>query len=357
MEQKIEKAPSYFNEKIEALRGIGALIVILDHWAFLYPEPLSRMIYRLNPSVAGIAVFFLISGFYITDMLLRARDRNEKNWLQKFYIRRAFRMLPVYYLAIIVFSVLLKEMRNVWEIHAFFLGNFYPFMTNEGISIGDHLWSVGAELHFYILWPLFLLYVPEKYYKHLALCVILIGPLTRYLILRIYLGGHHSLGVFTTVVFDWIGLGALFAFLIREGRTAIVNILLKVLAVLAPVCTVLYLYSFLNFRKTVWFTTIEYLLTACIFGFFVLRAVTGKNGWIEKIYARPLLIKLGTVSYTFYILHPFIPEVVEQYITKPLGIAEEYKIIAISSVLLISFTFLIYYFVEVPFRNWGKKLI
>lgn len=355
MEQALTQRKA-FNTKIEALRGLGALLVIIDHWAHLLPDPPSQFIIKLNPSLFGIAIFFLISGYYITDLILRMKESGDKNWLKKYLVQRFFRLLPVYYAALILFSFLLSKLRDVWEIHAFFLGNFYPFMTGKGIAIGDHLWSVGSELHFYIMWPFLLLSVPEKYYKHLAVCIFLTGPLSRYLIMWWAQGGHHSLGVFTPVIFDWIGLGALMAFWSREGLFKAKPYVLKIFEVLSPLGALIFIYCFINYKRAVFFTTIEYVLTGFFFAVYILRAALNINGVREKIYCQRPLIWLGTVSYSFYILHPFIPPAVRQYVAEPLHIGNENIFLGICLAVLIALTLVSYYFIELPVRNWSRKL-
>ena len=94
----------------------------------------------------GVAVFFAISGYLITTLLLE--DRN----LRGFYIRRAFRILPAAYLYLIVVSIAEPLRHGELASAAFFYSNYWP----DRSWYTAHFWSLSTEEHFYLLWPVLL---------------------------------------------------------------------------------------------------------------------------------------------------------------------------------------------------------
>jgi len=104
----------------------------------------------------GVALFFAISGYLITTLLLDERDRQGKISLRGFYVRRAFRIFPAAYLYLIVLAAVagfgwLGESLRSGELAsaAFFYSNYWP----ERSWYTTHFWSLAMEEHFYLLWP------------------------------------------------------------------------------------------------------------------------------------------------------------------------------------------------------------
>ena len=108
----------------------------------------------------GVTLFFVISGFLITFLLIKEMRKTQTVSIGKFYLRRILRIWPIYYLFIIVSlsvflcfglsnQILVKEL---W-FYLFFAANI-PFITYQGIMILVHYWSIGVEEQFYLFWPL-----------------------------------------------------------------------------------------------------------------------------------------------------------------------------------------------------------
>lgn len=143
----------YFSE-LDGLRAISVLLVLAVHMR----DPLWRPLH----GYLGVTVFFVISGWLITTLLLREQRREGHISLRGFYIRRAFRILPLYYLALIVFSLavaagLADDAGDYGHRLTFFLT-----FSNEFAGPGTfgHSWSLGVEEKFYFLWPLLAFVLP-----------------------------------------------------------------------------------------------------------------------------------------------------------------------------------------------------
>ncbi len=149
--------------EIQGLRAVAVLLVVLFH---LWPG-------RLSGGYIGVDVFFVISGFLITSLLLREVDRSGSVSLSRFWARRMRRLLPASYLVLAVSAVgvLLLEPRLVW--HQFFgeilaaglyvenwalaLDSVNYLAAQNTPSPAQHYWTLSVEEQFYLVWPLLVL--------------------------------------------------------------------------------------------------------------------------------------------------------------------------------------------------------
>lgn len=137
-----------FFPTLDGLRAISVLLVLAAHTPGSLLEPLHGHL--------GVTVFFVISGLLITTLLLREEEERSKVSLRAFYLRRAFRIFPLYFLALLVFSAAVGAglARNSGN-YPLRVIHFVTF-TNEYASPGTfgHSWSLGIEEKFYLLWPI-----------------------------------------------------------------------------------------------------------------------------------------------------------------------------------------------------------
>jgi peptidoglycan/LPS O-acetylase OafA/YrhL len=147
---------------LDGIRAIAILIVLVGHFAVRFRGSLSRfgIFYRLLGSgVVGVDLFFVLSGFLITTLLLKEYEVSGRIRLSHFYIRRAFRILPAFYVYLLVIA-LLNHFAG-WRLPE-------PFFLSAGLFLSDygtmtlpwllaHTWSLAVEEQFYIIWPLLLI--------------------------------------------------------------------------------------------------------------------------------------------------------------------------------------------------------
>ena len=134
--------------QLDGLRTVSILLVIVGHMNDPFWGPIEGS--------TGVIMFFVISGFLITSLLIREEERSGRVSLSSFYIRRIFRIVPMYMLALAVMSVL------IFVAHQGDASSFayrLPFLltfNGEFVQYGTfvHAWSIGVEEKFYILWPL-----------------------------------------------------------------------------------------------------------------------------------------------------------------------------------------------------------
>jgi peptidoglycan/LPS O-acetylase OafA/YrhL len=228
--------------ELDGIRGIAILAVLLSHsilslGAFQIHHPHTTaggaLVYVLVPGWGGVDLFFALSGFLITGILLRARTR--VTYFRSFYARRVLRIFPIYYLTLIVtllagilwpaFGAHLPA--TVSERFSFFLylQNWPIFWQSwAGLtSIWAVFWSLAVEEQFYLIWPTLIRFVSVRFMLGLCIVGFLLGtPLRWWLI-------HHLTGVDTGLLqfpvsrLDGLFIGAGIA-LYREYRGRIVSL-------------------------------------------------------------------------------------------------------------------------------------
>src|SRR5918993_3703515 len=154
---------------LNGIRGIAAMIVLIfhiDQYTRQYLDLEDIGIWRTEMQKFAVVMFFVLSGFLITFLLLKEKHSSGKISFQNFYIRRILRIWPVYYLVLFVGMLLLMACRD--EVYALPKDNnmvatflFYFFLlSNVGFALRyradliGNLWSIGVEEQFYAVWPL-----------------------------------------------------------------------------------------------------------------------------------------------------------------------------------------------------------
>lgn len=140
---------------LDGIRGIAVLLVLAAHATELY-VPMFRPLGRI-----GVAMFFVLSGFLITSLLLEERIREGRLDLAAFYTRRARRLLPALVAVLVVVAALGMITWPAAAAVTFYYGNWYGAAGN---SLGwlPHTWSLAIEEQFYLLWPLVVVAVRSK---------------------------------------------------------------------------------------------------------------------------------------------------------------------------------------------------
>ena len=199
--------------QLDGLRAVAISLVLAHH---LWPMPA-----RTPPlGFAGVALFFVISGFLITRILLDCRDRiaggeaTIGSQLWAFYARRALRIFPAYYgLLLVVWLMGVRRIddRIVW--HLTYTWNWI-YATGEGVGRGGgfdrHLWSLCVEEQFYLVWPMLVLYAPRRLFPWALSACVAVGVAWRatFAYLLFNDGWHYGWFEFPTpAVLDFLAAG------------------------------------------------------------------------------------------------------------------------------------------------------
>jgi len=183
---------------LDGMRAISILLVIAGHST----QHFGRWIKIPGPTYilfahTGVSVFFVISGFLITSLLLKELDEAGTISLKRFYLRRAFRIFPPFYLYLgIIFVLTVAGIFQV-PLRAFFFAATYTsnyYFGGGGAFVGlQHLWSLCVEEQFYLLWPAVLLLLGKRRATYCAIFLIFISPLSRVLTYFVLAPQHRAM--------------------------------------------------------------------------------------------------------------------------------------------------------------------
>lgn len=126
------------------------------------------------PFVYGVTLFFVLSGFLITRILLLQKGQPLKKSLKVFYVRRVFRIFPVYYAVLIVLLLIdFEKISSLWVWLFTYTINIYESVNNT-VDVGhfNHFWSLALEEQFYLVWPLIVFLIPLKRFVWMTLVLI-----------------------------------------------------------------------------------------------------------------------------------------------------------------------------------------
>ena len=221
-------------ERIRSLdgwRAVGVTMVLLGHMPFSdgFPEQYGQQIEKVFDGELGVRIFFVLSGFLITLLLLKEASADDTISLKRFYIRRALRILPIYVTYLLVLG-LLTALGLYHDAFSSWLGalTFTRNMIGQGRSATVQLWSLAVEEQFYLLWPMMLyafsLWRRPRAFVSASLLVLVACPIIRALHVPAAPDGSIASRIFGPqsglVHADSLVVGCLAAFLVwRRVRT------------------------------------------------------------------------------------------------------------------------------------------
>jgi peptidoglycan/LPS O-acetylase OafA/YrhL len=204
--------------ELDGLRGIAVLLVLVGHLFLTAKLP----VHLANLAGLGVMIFFILSGFLITHLLVQEKERSGRVSLSQFYCRRALRIYPAFYFFLLVVGLLMLVgwVTDVpwysWGVSALFLRNIF----GRGDTL-THLWTLALEQQFYFIWPLlFLLLRGQALIRAtLGLIVLIIAWRTSAIFLQIWPYENGIYYVRPDFRFDSIFIGCWLA--LRKARTGI----------------------------------------------------------------------------------------------------------------------------------------
>ncbi len=325
---------------IDGLRAVSVLLVMCNHVA--HPPSLTGWI----KGWTGVHVFFVISGFLITTLLLREEERNGRVSLRNFYLRRVFRILPVYFAVLSLYLLICHtpmgaakwaQLREGLPYYLSFLQEYRP--DSVGTVFG-HSWSLGVEEKFYLVWPFLFFVVLLRWRGSLARLL----PISAVMVALAVFGSHNLCRSYFG-----IAVGCTLAVVMHVPRTQ--NFVLKLAAVptplvIASVATTYLLICAIGDAAVLLF---DFAIALLIVHLLINRGLT------RSAMSHPAMIWLGKRSYSMYLVHVLCINAVEKVI-HPSGAFGFAVVIAVSYAITALFSHLLYVVIERNCISYGRKL-
>jgi peptidoglycan/LPS O-acetylase OafA/YrhL len=248
---------------------------------------------------AGVYLFFVLSGYLITGILLK--NRGKPSALRIFYVRRALRIAPIYYLTLTLSWLILPGIRDSFPWHAFYLSNVWFTLNNGWLPwFAAHLWTLSVEEQFYLVWPFLILTLPLKAIRPALCCAILIA-ISFQLGLTTFGINHLGKGILIPASLDKFGVGALLA--VAEAGVGFPRWLTKFgWAAFVAVAGM----EFLPMNRVPeWGYVLRTQLLIVAFAALIAAASSGISGPAGAILDCGAVRYIGRISYGIYLFHLF----------------------------------------------------
>lgn len=310
MENTLKQQRVYF-PNLNGLRFIAAFVVLIYHIdatvlsKLRQFDPKEELYYRLHLKALsghlGVLLFFVLSGFLITYLLLVEKKQAGKINIRNFYIRRVLRIWPLYFLVIfcaiaILFTNKIPDPKTL-GIQLLFFIFFLPHLLRVspfgGVPYSTHTWSIGVEEQFYLLWPMFIQKIRVNIllpliFSLITIIIILKGVFSHLDVLLVLLDMVHMM------------IGSLFAIIYfqKERFQALLQILYSL-----PIQLIAYSIIFGLIISGWQVPFMRFEIYSFCFGIMILNVGTNPQNFIKL--EHPLMHYLGKISYGIYMLHPF----------------------------------------------------
>ena len=351
--------------ELDAIRGIAILAVVFYHDLF-WSSNLAGLtgVSRLAVNATrfgwlGVNLFFVLSGFLITGIL--EDSKTSPHFFRRFYIRRALRILPAYYGLLLILAFAPLQNGRYLLLSFFYLSNLAPLFRISNTY--PMLWSLAAEEHFYLVWPLLVWFLTRRTLMWAAIVVFFTTAALRGVWFHDPLPqGFHG---FTWLVADGFAAGAFLALFVRDPwctrkRLAWIAAWSASAAILALILAAPFgILTRFRFAGAVFMLSTVNLLFVAVLGFALLAATRTPKAAI-KIAA---LTFFGDISYGLYLIHWLIfisyDAIVARYLGSTYNFTDNFRLLAIR--FCISFgaaTFLAWFsrrYCEEPFLRMKSR--
>lgn len=344
----------FYVPELDGIRGIAILLVMLFH--------IGTPIFK--GGFIGVDVFFVLSGFLITSLLLKEYDNHQKIALKNFYVRRALRLAPALIILLSTIALvsiftlnydLAKENINSILITLFYSANWVRAFNLREMGLLNHTWSLSIEEQFYIIWPFLLIILLKitKSRKHLFAVVALLTIFSWTLRIILQLKGFSADRLYNGLDTraDALLIGCILSIILfsnlinlKSKITLSLTKYIGIIALLSYICILPFI-SWSSWHYFIWLAFLIQILTA----FLILYVFISGDNFLKRFLRLKPLVWIGSISYGLYLWHDPVFEMIRM---------KEYSlwIIAVTGfIITFSTAFLSFYFIEKPILKLKSK--
>lgn len=320
---------------LNELRALAALSVIFHHIElfkfrghipslYIYAE---YFISHLGKN--AVYLFFVLSGFLITYLLFLEKSEFKTIFLRKFYLRRIYRIWPLYYTIFLISFLLIPFLVNTFQVFEFSPHYYnlikdpsnytwkskllyFAFLPNLALNLGlivpgaSQSWSIGVEEQFYIIWPLLLLFFNKKTIPY-VFGLFLLWPFINTLKYFVDISDIIIM-IVKAIPFEFLAIGSIGAFFYFHYRDFILKF-----SKLKALSLMFYFSLFILLIYPIFSLFYQKLIIGVLFLFLIFNAIDDRNKFSLR---NPYLFKLGKISYGIYMYHPFVMFLIFPFLNK-----------------------------------------
>lgn len=308
-----------YHKNLDGVRAIAALLVMYLHYFNEIPidtQTLKLFFLSAKLGQTGVTLFFVLSGFLITRILLHS-DTN-KSYFKNFYIRRSLRIFPLYYLFLAIDNFLspliFQQPVQPWSERFY----YYVYLQNFAITFDwsnhgpGHFWSLAVEEHFYLVWPFILYFFRHRITPNLVIFATTAVCVLRYIILKE--GIEIELLTFTRI--DSLMIGGMLAFLERDNYLAKQNRGKFFAAAMISSLIAIFLLIFYNNEGDLIYQMLKHSIwSVAFFSIIALLIISEDQNLINKILSSKFFSYTGKISYGLYVYHLLIYQMIHHFLS------------------------------------------
>jgi peptidoglycan/LPS O-acetylase OafA/YrhL len=345
----------YFNG-LDGIRAFAAVSVMIAHVIEISGSPLYHAIDYLGFN--GVIVFYVLSGYLITSLLLLEKENHGKINFKNFYVRRILRIWPLYFFIIAISLFFFDFHPPTWVLffYLLILPNF-PHAAGYSWNPSVQIWTIGVEEQFYMFWPFLANRSKQFVWKFLVLFIpiwTILPHLIAYVSLKTGLLSHDTLAYVTKFFwgakFNCMAIGALLAYVNLNHKQWLYTFFKSKLTFVAA-CVIWFIAFYFELYQSYFNHEILALATAVVIGY-----ITNHR---TILFDNQLIKFLGKISYGIYMYHwlvaGFVITYYRSHFNPQLQDIDVLYVVILSSILSIALAYFSFHYLEAYFLRLKEK--